>query len=249
MVQNGMIMGAVRLNINGIPRVIPLIGFSNLITSLTEAQDTYNYVERVCSDSTRMLCGSTYGTFRVNADGTWVSCDKADYTADAMGCSGQIRTSGTLNALGNGEWQVLDSNSTAVGTGLAFKASNGQKVWVVDLSLPTASDGFGIGIVAGSSQASITSADTDGTWIFSGTTGSLQYAGTLTVSSDTYTAAGFILSGVGALPFGGTRTITDNAPWTGFVKGSGGGTALLAGTGMYAAVNPSLGTIEVGLRK
>ncbi len=247
-VQNGMLVGEVKLTINGTDRVIPLIGFKNLVTALADIQGTYNYVERVCtSAAASRQCGSNYGTFHINADGTWTSCSKADYDISST-CSQHPRSSGTLNSLGGGKWQVM-SASFEIGTGMVFKAPNGQKVWVIDLSRATAQGGAGIGILAGSSKNAVSSSDTNGTWIVGGTTGAVQYDGTLNVSGDSYTAAGVLLSGTGSIPVSGSATLSHNAPWNGFVETLGGGFALLAGTGMYAGVDPSLGSIEVGLRK
>lgn len=243
--QNGMMIGAVRLSINGTQRAVPLIGFQNLASVLTN--DTLNTVQRICTDATQAACASSYGTMRINADGTWVSCDNSNYDENPGACNG--RRTGTLNALSVGKWQVLASTSAELGTALAFQASNGQNVWVIDLNQSVANGGLGMGVIAGASKLTANPANTDGTWLIAGTTGALQYTGSLTLSDTNYTANATAVSGTGSVPIGGSATLVHNVPWTGLVQSSTGVVAFLAATGFYAGVNPSNGSIEVGLKK
>ncbi len=237
--QNGLLIGAVRLTINGTQKVVPLIGIQHPLTTFAAIAGNYNYVGGGCTDSLRTSCSTAYGTVHIGSGGTWVSCTEADYTADPTNCSGQPRYTGTLNALGNGEWQVFLSSGVEVGTGIGFQSPNGQKVWLLDLSQPTASGGLGVGLDVGSTRVSNNQTITQGTWTYAGTTATSGYAGSLTVSGSTYNYA----------MFGGTSygpySLTLNTPWAGFATSTNGEVALLAGTGVYAA--ESAGSIEIGL--
>lgn len=246
-VKNGMLAGTVKLNIQGTERDIPLIGFTDLVTSLANAQDTYDYVERVCAQPGSQ-CSSGYGTFQITSGGTWTNCSQGIIGTSCSG-AGHALTNGTFNSLGGGLWQVLAASGQEIGTGLAFKAPDGQNVWVIDLDRAVADGGTGIGILAGASKNFVSSAETNGTWIFDGTTGAAQYAGTLTANGSDYTTSGVLLSGSGPPPINASATLTQNSPWNGFVQTSNGDVALLAGNGMYAAVNATAGNFEVGLRK
>lgn len=240
-VQNGMLVGAVKLTINGSSKIVPLIGFQNLLTTFSAIAGDYDYVSGGCTDSSRTSCSTSYGTFHINSDGTWESCILADYTADPVNCSGQPKYTGTLNDLGGGKWQILLSSGVKIGTGIGFKATNGQKVWVIDLSQPTAKGGLGVGLDVGSSRVLGSQTVAQGTWTYVGTTAISPYAGSLVVSGSNYTYQ----------PWGnsssyGPYSLTFNSPWVGFLRSSNGAVALLAGTGVYAAVNT--GVIEIGLR-
>jgi len=224
--QNGMLSGAVTLPINGTTQIVPLVGLPNLLTIAGILGD-YNCVEGVCADSTRSSCGVSYGTFHVGSGGTWASCTQADYTADPTNCNGQPKSNGTLNYLGKGRWQIL-SGGVRIGTTMGFQAPNGQKVWLIDPSQPTAKGGFGVGLVAGSIRTSITTNTTTGSWLYAG----LGYLGTLTVSGKSYTGQNF-----GGSSYSDSMTL--NSPWAGLVTSSNGADALLAGTGVYAAANTS----------
>ncbi len=239
--QNGMLVGAVKLAINGTQQIVPLIGVQNPLTTLAAIAGDYNYVGGGCTDSTRTSCSTAYGTVHIGSGGTWTSCTLADYTADPPNCSGNLRDTGTLNSLGNGEWQVLLSSGVEVGTGIGFQAPNGQKVWVLDLSQPTAKGGLGVGLDVGSTRVSSDQTVAQGKWIYAGTTAASGYAGSLTVSGSNYSGATFGASSYG--PY----TLTFNTPWAGFATSSNGAVTLLAGTGVYAAEN--IGIIEMGLHR
>lgn len=238
---NGMLVGAVKLTINGTQQVVPLIGVQHPVTTFAAIAGDYNYVGGGCTDSSRTNCSAAYGTVHIDSNGTWASCTLADYTVDPVNCSGNPRYTGTLNSLGNGEWQVLLSSGVQVGTGIGFQAPNGQKVWILDLSQPTAKGGLGLGLDVGSTRVAMGQTVAQGTWVYAGATASGGYAGSLTVTGTSYSFGQF-----GGSPFG-PFTLTFNAPWAGFATSTNGAVALLAGTGVYAAEN--IGAMEVGLRR
>ena len=238
--QNGLLIGAVRLAINGTQKIVPLIGVQHPLTSFAAIAGTYNYVGGGCASSSRTSCSVAYGTVHLDSNGTWASCFEADYTAGSN-CSGSPKNTGTLNSLGNGEWQVLLSSGVEVGTGIGFQSPNGQKVWVLDLSQPAAKGGLGVGIDVGSTRVSSNQTIAQGTWIFAGTTASSGYAGSLTVSGANY--SGTMFGGNSYGPY----SLSFNDPWAGFATSTNGAVTLLAGTGVYAADDGN--SIEIGLRQ
>lgn len=121
-----------------------------------------------------------------------------------------------------------------MGTALAYTASNGQNVMMVDF---WGSD-VGYGILVGSSIAAISSSDVNGTWkgaVFGKASGTTIY-GSETVAvtgGNTATASNIIVNGIAGA--GSTTTFILNSPWNGWVTtSSGGAPVMMAGTGMYA---------------
>lgn len=226
---NGLLIGGIRETINGVNRTIPIIGLSNPVTTMASLEATFNFVEGACWSGTG--CGTGYGTFRLNGNGTWVSCPASDYDTNPLNCSG--RQIGTINSLGGGKWQVLH-NGTDIGTALIF-ASGAQKVVIVDLK-DLRVGGFGYGLLVGSTKTAVTTSDTNGTWRYNnlnGTTGNIVVSnGTFTDSTDNHQTM---------------YTLTLNSPWNGLVTPQTGGHAILAGTGVYVYENT--GYFSVGLKR
>jgi len=223
---NGLLLGAFRETINGVLTTVPIIGMSNPVTTFSAAAGTYNYVERYCITGT---CTSDYGTFQITSGGTWNSCRLGNLTT---GCTGTA-SSGTLNSLGGGAFQVLNG-ATVIGTALVLN-SGGQNVVMLDLN--NASNG--LGLLVGSAQQTVTTTQTNGTWYGASNTG-LYGTFTATGSQIAYIA-------VNGVATNATSTLTSNAPWAGFATSGSGGVALLAGTGVYASVN-SGGYAEIGIK-
>lgn len=225
---NGLLLGAIRETINGSLTAIPIVGMSNPVTTLNLS--TYNYVQRSCLSGS---CGSGYGTFQITAAGTWISCPSGNLTTGCLGTT----NSGTLNSLGGGMWQVMDATSTNIGTAIML-SSGGQKVVFIDLK-DTRIGGFGVGLLVGSSQQSITTAQTNGTWVASSTTG----------LNATFTASGNLLNyqTINGAPSTATSTFTSNTPWAGIATTPSGGYGLLAGSGVYAYENAG-GYAEIGVK-
>ena len=223
---NGLLLGAIRETINGTLTTIPIIGVSNPVTDFSAAAGTYNYIERYCVSG---ACSSDYGTFQITSSGTWNSCNLGNLTT---GCTGTSR-SGTLNSLGGGMWQVLNGG-TAIGTALVLNSS-GQNVVLLDLN----NAANGLGLLVGSSQQTVTTAQTNGTWIGASNTG----------LNGTFTATGsqIAISSINGVPSTATSTLTSNAPWAGLATTGAGGVALLAGVGVYADVNAG-GYAEIGIK-
>lgn len=224
---NGLLVGGIRETINGVDRTIPIIGVNSPVTSLAALQATYNYVGVQCSGS---ACATGHGTFRLNADGTWVECTSSSYDQSPSSCAG--RDAGTLNSLGGGKWQVLH-NGTNIGTALVF-SSGGQNVAIIDLK-DSRSGGFGYGMLVGSTKTAATTADGNGTWYynnFSGVNGSVVVTNTSFTDSATNHQT--------------TYTLTMNSPWDGLIVPQGGGYAILAGAGVYVYENS--GYFSVGLK-
>lgn len=225
---NGLLIGGIRETFNGVDKTVPIIGLSNPVTDTASLEATYDAVEVECWLGS---CGTDFSTFRLNADGTWVSCLVSDYDANPLNCPG--RQTGTYNSLGGGKWQMWN-NGADIGTALVF-SSGAQKVVIVDLKDARAG-GFGFGLIVGSTKTAISNTDADGTWHYNSLNGA---AGTIVVSNGTYTSS--------ADNYQTTYTLALNSPWNGFATPQPGGEAILAGTGVYVYENS--GYFSVGLKQ
>ena len=155
------------------------------------------------------------------------------------GCTGTA-LSGTLNNLGGGQFQVFNG-AIVIGTAITF-TSGSQKVVVVDLNNATS----GRGLLVGSQQESATTAQTNGTWVgTSSNQGNFKFV--VSGSGSTVTATQQTFNDVANIT---ARTATLNSPWAGMVSDGAGGIAILAGTGVYAAVVSTLpnGYAEIGVK-
>lgn len=226
---NGLLLGGIRENLNGTPTTIPIIGMSNPVADISAAAGTYNAVQRSCLAG---VCSSAFGTFQISAAGTWISCPSGNLTT---GCLGSMN-SGTLNSLGGGRWQVM-SGGADIGTAIGLN-SGGQNVVILDLK-DTRAGGFGVGLLVGSSQQSVSATQTNGTWVAAATTGDWA----------TFSASGNQITflTIDGLPSNATTMLTIDSPWTGFATTASGGHGLLAGTGVYAYENTA-GYAEIGVK-
>lgn len=235
--KNGMLIAAIRENFSGVTKTVPVFAVSNPLSTLTAAAAIYNYESYQCptTNCSTTAAYTSYGTFQINGNGTWIACDKANYATNPLACVGGA-SDGTLTSLGAGKWQLNGNTGQVIGTALAYTAANGQNVMMIDLHDPV---NYGYGIVVGSSQAVITASDVNGTWI-SGMYGELN--GSPVYGHDVATVTGGnsilisnqVLNGV-TQP-NSTATFTINSPWNGLVQFSTGGSpGLMAGTGMFVS--------------
>jgi hypothetical protein len=227
---NGLMLGAVRERFGAAVITVPIIGLSSPVTTLSALAADYNYIHRNCLLA---VCGASHGTFRINAGGTWSSCRDGNVAAGS--CTGSAAT-GTLESLGGGLWRVMDG-STNIGTAIGF-ASGGQNVIILDLK-DVRPAGFGVGMLVGGQQTTMTTAQTDGTWI-AGTSGG--HWGVFTASGNTLT-----LNLLDGIPLSLPTTFTPNSPWTGLATTGAGGVGFLAGTGVYV-LQTAGGDAEIGIK-
>lgn len=214
---NGLLVASVRENFGGVVQTVPVIGFSNPVTSASAAAGTYNFVQRSCIGAS---CGQGRGTFVLRSDGTWTSCGSANINLG--GCAST--SNGTYTSLGDGRFRIIDGNgSVNIGTAIAFN-SNGQNVMILDLkdSRPA---GFGVGIVVGSQQQALVAGAVDGIWVAIGTNGSH--------ASFRVTGTNIQYLDVNGAPSNSTSSVTLNSPWAGMGTAASGGVGLLAGSGVY----------------
>jgi hypothetical protein len=99
--------------------------------------------------------------------------------------------------------------------------------------------GLGIGLVVGSLQATLTSAQTDGTWIAATSAGDWAV---FTASGTTIT-----VTNVDGLPVNLVGSFTANVPWQGMATTNGGGMGFLAGNGVYV-LETANGYAELGVK-
>jgi hypothetical protein len=229
---NGLLLGAVRERFGSTLVTVPIIGLSSPVTSLGAIDGDYNYIHRDCLLS---VCGADHGTFQINATaGTWTSCAGGNIATGP--CSGASAT-GTLEPIGSGgRWRVM-AGSTNIGTALGFNSA-GQNVILLDLK-DVRPGGFGVGMLVGGQQVTMTTAQTDGTWIAGASNG---HWAVFTASGSTIT-----LNLLDGIPVSVPTTITANAPWKGMATTSAGGVGFLAGAGVYV-LETANGDAELGIK-
>jgi hypothetical protein len=230
---NGLLLGAVRERFGTAVVTVPIIGISNPVSTVAALAGTYNYMSRACVSG---ACAANVGTFVVAANSNWTSCPGANLGAGACPAGGR---SGTLTSLGNGRWQVLEGTSV-VGTAIGFNSA-GQNVLLIDLKDLRTTGSLGIGIVVGSTQTTLTTAQTDGTWIAGTSNGNWAV---FTASGTTITVTS--IDGV-PIPNPPSINITPNAPWLGLATTPAGGVGFLAGNGVYV-LETANGYAELGVK-
>jgi hypothetical protein len=227
---NGLLLGAVRERFGAAVVTVPIIGLSNPVSGAASLAATYNYMHRGCLSA---VCVTETGTFAIAANGTWSSCPNGNLAAGPCASGGRA---GTLVSLGNGLFQVMEG-ATNVGTAIGFNSA-GQNVLVIDLK-DARIGGLGIGLVVGSQQATLTSAQTDGTWVAATSTGDWAV---FTASGTTIT-----ITDVDGLPVNAVGSFTANDPWQGMATTNAGGMGFLAGTGVYV-LETANGYAELGIK-
>lgn len=225
---NGLLLGAVRERFGATLVTVPIFGLSAPVTTLGAIAGDYNYIHRNCRLA---VCGADHGTFRIASAGTWTSCAGGNVAAGS--CTTE---NGTLESLGNGRWRVMDG-STNIGTALGF-ASAGQNVIVLDLK-DTRASGFGVGMLVGGQQVTMTAAQTNGTWVAGASTG---HWAVFTASGNTIT-----LNQIDGVAVNVATTLTANSPWTGMATTANGGVGFLAGAGVYV-LETANGDAELGIK-
>jgi len=226
----GLLFGVIKENFGSGIVSVPVFGMKTLEKQIANVADTYNYVSYQCIASSP--CTSLYGTIRVNNNGMWQLCQGANLSAGSLSCAVTLSGTGSIDS-STGKITLTDSNSNTTGTALTF-ASNGQKVFVIDLTGGTST--LGKGMVVASAQNNAPSS-MDGTWRYIRT----SETGRLVINGTTINQT---IDGVGS----GSSTFTPNQPWTGFATTQNGNIALAAGSGMYAASFTD-GNFSVGLKR
>ena len=222
---NGLLVGGIKLNLAGTQTVVPLLGVSTPITNLSSLAGTYNYIRTSCAATangypTSPNCASSYGTIKINTDGTFTQCTTTNITT-TPGCS---TTTGTIGNQSGGIWQAVRTGSANINYLLAFTAPNGQAVLAIDTNDP---GGYGYGHTIASTQptASHVTGASNGTWFAHGNNNT---SGVTVVSGTTFNSV--FTSG------NNNGTLTYDNPWNGLVRVVGvtdTGYAMLAGTGVY----------------
>ena len=229
---NGLLLGAVRERFGSAVVTVPIIGLSNPVTAVSALAATYNYMHRGCLSA---LCATDIGSFVIAPSGTWSSCPSANLGAGSCPQGGR---NGTLVSRGNGLWQVMEG-STDVGTALGFNSA-GQNVLLIDLKDgQRGASGLGVGLVVGAQQATLTPAQTDGTWI----------AGTSNGHWAVFTATGttITITNIDGVTVSIPGTFTANTPWQGMATSGAGGMGFLAGNGVYVFETAN-GHAELGVK-
>ncbi len=229
---NGIMLGAVRERFGDADATMPFIGLRNATQTTAALAAQYNYVHRGCSTAT--TCDASYGTLRIEADGTWRSCREGNMAAGA--CMGSV-DGGTLESIGNGEWRVKSADGSDIGTATGYGGA-GQKLFVLKLK-DARGAGFGNGMLIGGEQALMTAEIADGTYIAGMNTG-VWFEFTGRGSEVSITQLNFE-------PVDLKVTVTPNAPWTGMTTTAWGEIGFISAAGLYLLKTPG-GDLELGVK-
>lgn len=228
---NGILLGAVRERFGDTVATMPFIGLRGATTQTADLAARYNYVHRGCAPA---QCAATYGTIRIDSDGTWTSCRVGDLTGGA--CTGLAAT-GTLEPRGDGLWGVRSDDGADIGTATGLDSA-GRRLLVIDLK-DRREGGFGIGMLVGSEQVDMTPQVSDGSWIAGMNTGT-WFAFTASGSEIGITQLNWEPVDIGV-------TIAANAPWTGMTTTAWGEVGFISGAGLYLLMTPG-GDLELGVK-
>jgi len=239
--QNGLLIGRIRMLLNGTYRDVPILGVSNPSVSGADMAGTYNYISLNCAAKNYGVysgCTTNYGTVQVVSTGastaTYTTCTTANISNGTGSCA--ATTTGALTHIGGGIWEMVRTGAANKSHMAALKSSNNQRVGFLDFN-DGGAGGYGYGLAVASEQTSPAISDVAGEYIAHTTAGT---SGAFTIYSDSTTSHGL--------------TITRDSPWTGIARTSsvgGQGYGILAGTGVYAYRNPQNGSgyFEIGMRK
>jgi hypothetical protein len=212
---SGLLLGAIREDFGTGAQTVPVVAAANPIGSLADAAGVYNFIEYPC---VARMCEATWGTVRVNADGTWQSCTFSDFSAACP-----LASSGSFNALGGGRWQATQAGIGVIGSAMMFRApAGGQKLILLDFASPFMS-GFSIAL----EQRAIAPSDYDArSWLVARYPASAYTTRTLSAAGTSFTL---------------------NSPFAGFAITSTGEHALVAATGLYVAAGNGFVDVGVAL--
>jgi len=266
---NGLMIGSVKVPVNGTNIVVPVTGLQNPATTLADIADAggtiYNWVEYQCQTAGNN-CLSKVGTIKINIDGTFYACSGYNlgdasgvgaYSGNAANCTAANTGTGSLTNNNDGTWAInysVGSNSYKAGNLIAFKdLTSGQRVAIMDINDTTntwANNGWGTGSLVASTQITVVPTNVIGIW---NTNGSGQERNKITVTANDASSVSF--SSVLYPPDGGaqttnTGTLTLNSPWTGIsFHQTGGEYVIMSGTGMYNLVLPGMNYFETGYKQ
>ena len=232
---DGILVGAIRQVVNNVTYDIPIYGVSSVVSKLEELAGSYNYISRTCSAID--TCVATYGSFKINSDGTWSSCVAGNIAITPSTCTDT--SSGTLSSLGAGKFQLGGINATV------FVATvKTSKVMVVDYYEPGKGQ-FLLGI----NQSSLGSNTGDGAWFTYSPTDDTAIKMTVSGNKATTKASDSYSFGSNTITSDTEVTITRNSPWNGMVQTSTGIGVVDENGALYGFVSPSNNSyLEFGVR-
>jgi len=194
-----------------------LVGVPSLTTAYTasEIAGVYNFVQLAGTGGDLATYEGNYGTFKVNADGTWESWDEGDLTSNTD-IGGNAKDSGTWEDQGNGIVYAYRSGTKIANVMIHpdYAGNAAEKVLLLDIN-----DGDFKGIMLGVKQQALTSGSADGTYTL--------------VESDEENLFEITVAGNTVTHPDGMLPITYNSPWTGFVYGDDGTLVLMLPSGIF----------------
>ncbi len=214
---NGMLFGAETVTWGGAQRQLLYAGAKALGGPVVpqEIAGTYNTIEYSCSPDVDPACGpgayfTSYGTLKVNADGTFVACPRGD-VEDQAAHPCEATQPGTWTDEGGG-LIAAKVGDVQLGTVTVVPSSGGGRALVMDLrDVPP----FGTsGIMVGVRRVALAGQDLSGTYLY---TGDDNNHGQVVVDSaqDRYTGTIWEPQQPGQDYAGG---LTRDQPWAGWLE-------------------------------
>lgn len=229
---DGLFYGVIKEDFGVGEAVTPVFGVKNIEKNMLNISDNYNFISYQCPVGLNR-CGSFYGSIRVEPTGDWNYCLGGNLSDVTSICTSSIRGFGYYDLSAN-KIILKDQSLNIVGSAISYVKGQ-QRVFIIDLD--GGSPFMGKGIVVASSQSD-TPISMDGTWRYI----RIQESGNLVVDGLNLT------QNIDGLSNSFKTNFTPHVPWQGFVRTRNGTVALAAGSGMYAASDPS-GEFSIGLKK
>lgn len=233
---NGMLFGAETVTWGGAQRQLLYAGAMVLAGGVTpeEIAGTYNTIEYSCSPDVDPSCGpdayfTSYGSLKINADGTFVACPRGDVDDQAAHpCEETVP--GTWVDQGGG-LLAAKVGEDQIGTAMVVPSSGGGRALVMDLrDVPPTTRGLMVGV----RRVALAGQDLSGTYLY---TGDDNNHGQVVVDSaqDRYTGTIWEPQQAGQDYAG---SLTRDQPWTGWLLATddGGETTnllVLPGDGVF----------------
>lgn len=232
---NGMIFGAETVHWGGAARQLLYAGAKTLAGAVNpqEIAGTYNTIEYSCSPDVDPNCGpgayfTSYGTLKVNADGTFTACPRGDVEDQATHpCEAVLP--GTWADQGGGLVAVKVGDAQ-IGTVTIVPSADGGRALVMDLrDVPPTTRGIMVGV----RRVALVGQDLSGTYLY---TGDDNNHGQVVVDSanDRYTGTIWEPQQPGQ---DYTGSLTRDQPWAGWLEATDGGETtnllVLPGDGVF----------------
>jgi hypothetical protein len=223
---NTLIVGQSEITVQGSQTTMLFAGVPALTTNYTpsEIAGSYNYITYICNEAlSGGICTAGYyshfGTFRVEAGGTWESCDIGDIDDQSNHPCGST-DGGTWSDLGNGLIEIR-SGGNVMGNSMLLPSSGGGKIIIVDFQDRPGINGPGV--LIGVKRQDVNGVDIGGTYYFNKSDGEYGHM-TVDNGTDSYSGTTYDVNGN---PTSFSGNVTRNTPWPGWMMDQDNGFFIL----------------------